>query len=113
MVIVVPWEKNSMPARSTPRAAKLPMPRSTPSAGFFGVRRNLLDRERAVGDVEQHQIGMGAADIDAQSIFPCRHRLDAFPSTCPGNTPRHANAVGPWLALRGFSIVAGAICANA
>jgi tripartite-type tricarboxylate transporter receptor subunit TctC len=41
---------------------------------------------------------MGAADVNAQSIFLRRHRLDALPSICPGNTPRHASAAGPWLA---------------
>ncbi len=47
--------------------------------GIFRRRRNLLDGERAVGNVEQHQVGVGAADVDAQSIFLVAIARTPFP----------------------------------
>ena len=47
--------------------------------GIFRRGRDLLDGERAVGNVEQHQVGVGAADIDAQSICLAAIARTLFP----------------------------------
>jgi hypothetical protein len=42
-----------------------------------------------------------------------KNSVHALPSTCPGNTPRHAGNAEPWRALAEFSIFVAALCANA
>ncbi len=84
VVMVVPWEKNSMPDEIDAARGKVADAAHDAERGIFRRRRHLLDGERAVGNVEQHQVGMGAADVDAQSIFLRRHRSDARSLNLPG-----------------------------
>ena len=68
VVMVVPWAKNSIVSGAMPRAMKREMPSSTPSAGFFGVLATFSTSSSPVVGVEQHQVGVGAAHIDAQPV---------------------------------------------
>ena len=68
VVIVVPWEKNSMPREVDAAHGEIVDAAHDAERRIGRRRRNFFDSKRAVGDVEQHQVGMGAADVDAQPI---------------------------------------------
>ena len=88
--MVVPWAKNSISPGATPRAMKRASPSSTPSAGFFGVLDTFSTSRSPPCFVEQHQVGVGAADVDAEPV--ARRAVDgAF----IGASPRRDAATGP------------------
>ena len=54
--------------RRSPLAMKRATPSSTPSAGILRCAGNLFDRKCAGRGIEQHQIGMRAADVDPEAV---------------------------------------------
>ena len=68
VVMVVPWAKNSIVAgRDAPRdEARNAVEHA--ERGILRRARDLLDHKLAARGVEQHQIGVGAADIDAEPV---------------------------------------------
>ena len=66
VVMVVPCAKNSIAPGAMPRATNFATPLSTPSAGFFGVLDTFSTMSSPVAGIEQHEVGVGPAHIDAQ-----------------------------------------------
>ena len=80
MVIVVPCEKNSIGGEIDARGELLDAAQHAERR--IGRRgRDLFDGEGAVGEIEQDEVRVGAADIDPQPITLHEHQCDASKRT--------------------------------
>ncbi len=96
MVMVVPCAKNSISPGATPRATNLRDAVEHAERRVLRRARHLLDQELAGRRVEQHQVGVGAADVDAEPV-PRRaavHACDRLP--CGDAVTRIVRLVESW-----------------
>ena len=87
--MVVPWAKKPISSGATPLAIELGEPVEHAERGIFRRARDLLDRKLARFGVEQHEIGMGAADVDAETIARLVH-VGLRVANCAGVMPAQA-----------------------
>ena len=90
MVMVVPWAKKPISAGEMPLRDESGNAVEHAERGIFRRARDLLDQQFAGRRVEQHQIGVGAADVDPEPVTGCvdglsRHgRARAGRGSAPG-----------------------------
>ena len=66
--MVVPWAKNSISPGATPRAMKRDEAVEHAERRVLRRARHLLDQEIAARLVEQHEVGVGSAHVDAEPV---------------------------------------------
>ena len=89
MVMVVPWAKKPISAGAMPRGDEPGDAVEHAERGIFRRARDLLDQQLAGRGVEQHEIGVGAADVDAEPVTGGAHvRLPV--AICAGVMPAQA-----------------------
>ena len=79
VVMVVPWAKKSMSAGRDAAGDELADAIEHAERGVLRRARDLLDQQLARRGIEQHEVGMGAAHVDAEAIAGVAHGVPPIP----------------------------------